>query len=84
MNPNNDTIRLSKTDLPIPVGQNLPVPVDSKPNLPVKVDMSPEDVGKALQLRHENRLTVKEPIVVEDVIPLLGLIELFHQNFYQL
>lgn len=34
--------------------------------------MSPEDVGKALQLRHETRLTVKEPIVMENVIPLLG------------
>lgn len=29
-------------------------------------------VGKALQLRHENRLTVKEPVLTEDVIPLLG------------
>lgn len=72
MNPNNDTAKLPESNLPIPVGHNLPVPVDSKPNLPVKVDMSPEDVGKALQLRHENRLTVKEPILTEDVIPLLG------------
>ncbi len=72
MNPNNDTIRLSKTNLPIPVGQNLPVPVDSKPNLPVKVDISPEDMSKALQLRHENRLTVKEHTLPEVVIPLLG------------
>ena len=67
-----DALQKADTNLPVPVGQNLPVPVDSKPNLPVKVDMSPEDVGKALQLRHENRLTVKEPIVMEDVIPLLG------------
>lgn len=72
MNPNNDTAKLPESNLLIPVGHNLPVPVDSKPNLPVKVDMSPEDVGKALQLRHENRLTVKEPILTEDVIPLLG------------
>ena len=67
-----DALQKADTNLPVPVGQNLPVPVDSKPNLPVKVDMSPEDVGKALQLRHENRLTVKEPIMTEDVIPLLG------------
>lgn len=72
MNPNNDTIRLSETNLPIPVGQNLPVPVDSKPNLPVKVDISPEDMSKALQLRHENRLTVKEQTLPEVVTPLLG------------
>ena len=72
MNPNNENIKATDTNLPIPVGQNLPVPVDSMPNLPVKMDMSPEDVGKALQLRHETRLTVKEPIVMEDVIPLLG------------
>lgn len=67
-----DALQKADTNLPVPVGQNLPVPVDSKPNLPVKVDMSPEDVSKALQLRHENRLTGKEPIVMEDVIPLLG------------
>ena len=72
MNPNNDTIRLSKTDLPIPVGQNLPVPIDSKSNLPVKVDISPEDMSKALQLRHENRLTVKDQTLPEVVTPLLG------------
>lgn len=72
MNPNNENIKAADTNLPILVGQNLPVPVDSKPNVPVKVDMSPEDVGKALQLRHETRLTVKEPIVMENVIPLLG------------
>lgn len=67
-----DALQKADTNLPVPVGQNLPVLVDSKPNLPVKVDMSPEDVSNALQLRHENRLTVKDPIVVEDVIPLLG------------
>ena len=72
MNPNNENIKAADTNLPILVGQNLPVAVDSKPNVPVKVDMSPEDVGKALQLRHETRLTVKEPIVMENVIPLLG------------
>lgn len=43
-----DVLQKADTNLPIPVGQNLPVPVDSKPNLPVRVDMSPEDVGKAL------------------------------------
>ena len=62
MNPNNDIIRLSETNLPIPVGQNLPV----------KVDISPEDMSKALQLRHENRLTVKEQTLPEAVTPLLG------------
>lgn len=34
-----------------------------KPSLPVKVDISPEEMSKALQLRHENRLTVKEPVL---------------------
>lgn len=72
MNPNNENIKTTDTNLPIPVGQNLTVPVDSKPNLPVKVDMSPEDVGKALQFRHETRLTVKEPILPEAITPLLG------------
>lgn len=41
---------------------NLPTMVDP-PSLPVKAEISPEEMGKALQLRHENRLTVRKPIL---------------------
>ena len=61
MNPNNEIIKTPEPNLPIPIGQNLPVPAEPKAVVPVKLDMSPEDMGKALQLRHETRLTVKEP-----------------------
>ena len=72
MNPNNEAIKETNQNLPIPVGQNLPVPVEAKPNLPVKVDLSPEEMGKALQLRHETRLLLKEQTLPEVNIPLLG------------
>ena len=61
MNPNNEIIKTPEPNLPIPIGQNLPVPAEPKAVVPVKLDMSPEEMGKALQLRHETRLTVKEP-----------------------
>lgn len=41
---------------------NLPTMVEP-PSLPVKAAISPEEMGKALQLRHENRLTVRKPIL---------------------
>lgn len=56
MNPSNTT--------PTTAERNLPAVIE-KPSLPVKVDISPEEMSKALQLRHENRLTVKEPILPE-------------------
>ncbi len=64
MNPNKETTKIAASQCP--------VPVDSKPSLPVKVDISPEDMCKALQLRHENRLTVREPILPDVVKPSLG------------
>lgn len=50
MNPSNT----SESNLP-----TTPEPM----NLPIKAAISPEEMGKALQLRHENRLTVRKPIL---------------------
>lgn len=48
---------------------NLPAVVE-KPELPVRTGLSMEETGKALQLRHENRLALREPILPEVIDPI--------------
>ena len=61
MNPNNAEMSSAESKFPIPVSADMPSVSEA----------SPEDMGKALQLRHETRIALREEAMPE-TIPLLS------------